>query len=387
MKYLTHFFVITVMFTLSVSSVNASFPPKSMVLIQSAVKKAASNRQVPSSLYCPTYCYHPTNDYARLSSWCKSQYWCKQYSNSYSGYNNYYRSSYSSCPYYCWDTRRDFQRMKQWCYSQSLCASSNTMSPQTLLNRNYSIRNYTWAKVGAEIRFSIQTHGTDYTWKVSGLPRGATFDEDSLTFIWKPKSWDVGRHYMTFTVSDGKTKASKSIMLKIREEWETFFLPGISYTALFPKKQSELGILHGISLKYVFLSWIHRNEKRGPSHGRLYFKLDIMDSTEKDQEGLLYWAFGVDLSFERNPKRPFLVPFFGLEIGGSYSNRLVPSETAEDGYEEIGGIFHMTPTFGVHLWTDRNIFVTLTGGYTFAVGDYERLSGWKVDLGINFTMW
>lgn len=277
--------------------------------------------------------------------------------------------------------------MKQWCYSQSLCASSNTMSPQTLLNRNYSIRNYTWAKVGAEIRFSIQTHGTDYTWKVSGLPRGATFDEDSLTFIWKPKSWDVGRHYMTFTVSDGKTKASKSIMLKIREEWETFFLPGISYTALFPKKQSELGILHGISLKYVFLSWIHRNEKRGPSHGRLYFKLDIMDSTEKDQEGLLYWAFGVDLSFERNPKRPFLVPFFGLEIGGSYSNRLVPSETAEDGYEEIGGIFHMTPTFGVHLWTDRNIFVTLTGGYTFAVGDYERLSGWKVDLGINFTMW
>lgn len=375
-----------------ISDASAIIPVKVVSLLESQGNKAVpvSARSVPPQLSCPSHCYHPSNDYNRLKSWCQSQYWCRQ--GTYSNYNSY-GSSYSSCPYYCWDPGRDGYKMRQWCQFNNVCSQNSYNSPQNILSRNYGIRDYTWQKVGQEIRFSINSYGTNYTWKVTGLPRGADFDGDTLTFKWKPKSWDVGTTYMTFHVTDGKDTASKTIKFKIKEEWESFFLPGVGYSVLFPQNNSDLGVLHGISLNYVFFSWIHRNEKRGPSHGRLYFKLDILNTTKKTADDpnnladdMLYWAFGVDLSFERNPKRPFLIPWFGLEIGGSYSTRKIIDEETNLP-KEVGGIFHMTPTFGVHLYTDRNLFVSLTGAYTFAIGDHENLSGWKVTLGLNYSMW
>ena len=263
---------------------------------------------------------------------------------------------------------------------------------QVLEATRYNLYDRHYQKVGDEIRVTLNNSGTPYRWTITGAPSNATLDPTALIFYWKPRTWHVGTHNITFTVSDGVNTASKTMVIKVREEWESFFLPGLAATTYIPENHAQLGIFNGISINYVFLAWVHRNEKRGPSHGRLYFKVDILDSTEKDIEDMIYYAFGLDLSFERNPRRPFLIPVFGLEMGGSYTSRLVPTEgctvsETETCMEKLGGVFHITPTFGVHLWSDRNFFVSLTGGYTFPVQDYENLRGWRVNLGLNFTMW
>jgi len=268
------------------------------------------------------------------------------------------------------------------------------MSVHQVMEANrYNLYDRHYQKVGDEIRITLNNAGTPYRWTITGAPSNASLDPTAMIFYWKPRTWHVGTHNITFTVTDGVNTASKTMVVKVREEWESFFLPGLAATTYIPENHAELGIFNGISINYVFLAWVHRNEKRGPSHGRLYFKVDILDSTEKDVEDMIYYAFGLDLSFERNPRRPFLIPVFGLEMGGSYTSRLVKTDegctvTAEDDcMEKLGGVFHITPTFGVHLWSDRNFFVSLTGGYTFPVQDYENLRGWRVNLGLNFTMW
>lgn len=263
---------------------------------------------------------------------------------------------------------------------------------QVLEANRYVLYDHYYHKVGQELRIALNNVGTPYRWTVIGAPSNAQFEPNALIFVWKPRAWHVGTHTMTFTVSDGVNTASRTITVKVVEEWETFFLPGLAATTYIPRNTDDLGIFNGISLNYVFLAWVHRNEKRGPSHGRIYFKVDILNSTESKVEDMIYYAFGIDLSFERNPRRPFLVPIFGLEIGGSYTSRRVLDEdctvTAEnDCMKKLGGVFHFTPTFGVHLWSDRNFFVSLTGGYTFPLQDDENLRGWRVNLGLNFTMW
>ncbi len=264
---------------------------------------------------------------------------------------------------------------------------------QVMEANRYVLHDRHYQKAGKELRIQLTTAGTPYKWTITGAPENATLDPISMVFLWKPRSWHVGTHNVTFSVSDGLTSASRTMEIKVTEEWESFFLPGLAATTYIPAGHSELGIFNGLSISYVFLAWVHRNEKRGPSHGRLYFKVDILDSTEQDVPDMIYYAFGLDLSFERNPRRPFLIPFFGLELGGSYTSRMVPvSESCtpseeESCMEKLGGVFHITPTFGVHLWSDRNFFVSLSGGYSFPMQDYENLRGWRVNLGLNFTMW
>ncbi len=65
-------------------------------------------------------------------------------------------------------------------------------------------------------------------------------------------------------VSDGVNTASKTMVVKVREEWESFFLPGLAATTYIPENHAELGIFNGISVNYVFLAWVHRNESAVP---------------------------------------------------------------------------------------------------------------------------
>jgi Putative Ig domain len=354
---------------------------------------------IPISNVCKGNCLNPNNFY-QMKTWCNSQTFCSYsrygYRSSYR--KKYYKRSYgsSSCPYTCFDPNRDYNRMKAFCMKQSYC-KVNQITPEQVIRQNYSINNKLYQKAGKKLEFKIDNKGSNHKWSVSGLPKGATFNKKTLTFYWKPKSYQTGFHFVTFTCAPGKPNVySKTIKIKVKEEWEAFFLPGLHYTTYIPNNMSKYGIFHGVSLNYTLLAWVHRNEKRGPSHGRIYFKLDILSSTEKDYNNkeidLLYYAMGVDLSFERNPRRPFLIPFFGLEMGGSYSSSMFKTgETtgtpSTDIVHELGGVFHITPTFGIYLWSDRNFSVTITGGYTFPTSDYDNLKGWRIYAGMNFTMW
>ena len=210
---------------------------------------------------------------------------------------------------------------------------------------------------------------------VSNLPQGSTFQPQSpAQFVWEPSDSQTGTHVITVTASDGMASAAKDLTLKVKDEWESKLLPGVYYSMYRPADRATYGSFHGVSLVLVPLAWIRRNDNRGPSHGRLTLKADILDSTKSGVPALLLYAAGLDLSIERNPSRRWLVPFFGVDLGGIVQ-------------KDIGHHFQAMPHLGVYAWASRNIFVSVLGGYAITVSQLEALRGWRLSAGLNLTLW
>jgi hypothetical protein len=127
-------------------------------------------------------------------------------------------------------------------------------------------------------------------------------------------------------------------------------------------------------MELVPYAWIHRNANRGPSHGRITVRADLLDSTHDDIGLALIYSVGLDLSIERNPYRRWLIPFFGVDFGGISQRKL-------------GHHFLSSPHLGLYLWTTRNVFVTLSGAYQIVPSHLDTLGGWRASAGLNLTMW
>lgn len=193
------------------------------------------------------------------------------------------------------------------------------------------------------------------------------------TLIWTPTRAQRGLHRVTLVASEGRARETLEVEIAVEERWESWFLPGVQYVAYFPAGPGE-GAFHGPSFELVIGSWVHDTRDRGPSHGRVYLDLALLDATQAGMSTGVSYALGVDLSLERNPRRRFLVPVFGIEVGGLQQ-------------KQLGGVFQTVPFVGAHLWSDRNLFVTATAGYVFPGRDVERLRGWRVRAGVDVALW
>jgi hypothetical protein len=220
------------------------------------------------------------------------------------------------------------------------------------------------------------------------VPSGARFEVDELSgaaaeskpgrasvrdgnLTWKPSRAQRGLHRVTLVASDGRAQETLDVTIAVEERWAAWALPGAQYVAYFPSGRGE-GVFHGPSFELVIASWIHDTSQRGPSHGRVYFDLALLDSTRADGSTGVSYALGMDLSLERNPRRRFLVPVFGVEVGGVQ--------------HQLGGVFQTVPFVGAHLWSDRNIFFTTSVGYVVSGRDAERFGGWRVRAGMDFAL-
>jgi len=157
-------------------------------------------------------------------------------------------------------------------------------------------------------------------------------------------------------------------------EWETYGMPGFVLHTYFPDLHDSLGYFKGLSVEYLIAAWIHKNENKGPSHGRVYAKVNFMSSSKKGINDIFYMALGLDLSLERNPVRDIFIPYFGIELGSMHQ-------------KQFGNVFAITPTFGVHIYSSQNIFINLTGGYVYPSVALEDLRGYTAQLGVNFSFW
>lgn len=196
--------------------------------------------------------------------------------------------------------------------------------------------------------------------------------EVSLT--WTPSLAQRGSHAVTLVASDGRAVERLQLELKVEEEWESFFLPGVQYSAYVPAAGAQTGAFHGAAFELVLGSWIHQTDARGPSHGRITLDLALLDPARAGAAKAFAYALGLDLSVERNPWRKWLIPVFGLEVGGFHQR-------------ELGSFFFTSPFVGAHLWASRNAFVTVTGGYVFPGRDVEKLGGWRVRAGVDAVLW
>lgn len=221
------------------------------------------------------------------------------------------------------------------------------------------------------------------TFTAAGLPAGARFsanglEPNSARLRWTPTANDIGVHEIELSVSDGRDVNTRVLRVIVEDQWESYLLPGVQYSALFPAARGTWGDFQGISGELLIASWIHRNENRGPSHGRVYLDLDVLRSNHEDVGAALDVTFGFDLSIERNPYRHFLLPYFGLKTGAFTQKSL-------DG----GAIWEATPLLGMYLYADRNVFVTASAGYfiPFSAQYFDALRGTRVTAGVNLSLW
>lgn len=72
--------------------------------------------------------------------------------------------------------------------------------------------------VRSSIRFMIEATDPEddsLTYAASGLPARATFDASRRLFAWWPSAGQRGRHRVTFSVSDGRSRASRTITIVV----------------------------------------------------------------------------------------------------------------------------------------------------------------------------
>lgn len=156
--------------------------------------------------------------------------------------------------------------------------------------------------------------------------------------------------------------------------FETWFMPGIGYALYVPKGQDSTGVLKGIAINYLLFTHMSQNMKPGPSLVRIYAKLSIIKSSRSSINDLFSYYLGLSMSFEKNPRRSYLVPFFGLEFGG-----LSQSQWGTTG--------QFTPTVGIHIIAKRNLYINLQGGYVYTITNFDMLQGVFFEVGVNFALW
>jgi hypothetical protein len=234
---------------------------------------------------------------------------------------------------------------------------------------------------------SIALEGSDadgdvLVYSADNLPNGAVLDPDRGVITFRPTSQQVGTHVIHIKASDGSLTTASELVLNVEREdksnssdnWESFFQPGLGYSAYHPRAHGRWGTFHGATLELLLGSWIHHNDNRGPSHGRIYVQVELLNSTKADVPILFTYAAGFSLSLERNPSRRWLLPMFGLDAGGM-------------SHDEMGSHFQVVPFAGLHAYSSPNLFVNLRGGYRLVPDELERLGGWHASATVNVSVW
>lgn len=216
------------------------------------------------------------------------------------------------------------------------------------------------------------------TYNVSGLPLKAKAEpgEGSVLVTWQPDESDVGVYNVTATVTDGTHKVPREIKIIVEDEHESFFMPGVGYSMYAPNAPSKMGVFMGARIEILPAAWIHLNEKRGPSHGRVYLSFDILTSLKSDRHDAFLPAMGFDLSLERNPARRWMIPFFGME-GGAYFNL------------DTGTLAFLEPLGGIHLFASQNVYLNLVGGYFLPLSseNFDDSRGVRGRFTFDFSLW
>ncbi len=172
------------------------------------------------------------------------------------------------------------------------------------------------------------------------------------------------------------TPADYRLLLKEEEKtnFDTYFMPGAAFVYFMPKGADSIGVFSGIAVEYLIYASMHQSDESGPSHTRIYGKLGLLNSDKDSKNPMFVYSLGLDLSIERNPRRNYMIPYFGVEFGGISQKK-------------FGGSLQFTPTFGLHVLSKKNLFVNLQGGYMYPLRNFESLRGWMYQAGLNFSLW
>ncbi len=209
-------------------------------------------------------------------------------------------------------------------------------------------------------------------------PRGSTFDESSGLLSWRPDQSDLGTHRFSVRVTDGVAEVTRDFEVEVSEPtsdaWGALFLPGVAALGYAPRDESRWGRFVGGAFSISLLSWIHRTPDAGPGLGQIYLRGELYDSTVARVPSLFAYAIGFSLALERLPIRRFLIPIYGLDLGG-----LV--------HEGFGNPFQATPYAGIYLFAAEDVFVAARAGYRLVPARMPQLAGGYASLAVDAALW
>lgn len=229
---------------------------------------------------------------------------------------------------------------------------------------------------------ALDLGGAPIEYRATGVPGSAAFTphpgpDGSATLEWLPDLDDVGVHEIQITARAGGRDASQTLRAVVEEDWAGYLMPGAAFSSFVPNASDKWGVFLGGAVQFLIVGWIHRNDQPGPSHGRLHLDLDVLKSTRSEVSTALHVSGGVDLTFERNPSRRWLLPFSGLDVGVMFDR------------QQLTTLAHVTPMTGLHLWAGPNLFVTVSGGYLMPLNGqaFDELRGVRAKAGLNLSFW
>jgi hypothetical protein len=150
------------------------------------------------------------------------------------------------------------------------------------------------------------------------------------------------------------------------------FLPTAIGTAYFPG--GMLGSWYGAGLEVVGLTWGDSSPAFGPSHGKLRFDISLLRSSEDGLGTMVLYRGGAEVSFEKNPSRSWLIPYFSADVGGLWV-RGPDSEGHVD-----GGV-------GIYLYYSSRLVVDVGAAWLIPFNDADLLSGPTAQAAVSVALW
>lgn len=158
--------------------------------------------------------------------------------------------------------------------------------------------------------------------------------------------------------------------------YDSGLLPGAGYEIYQPRALDSLGTWHGPQFNFIFY---HENDSEstyksdGPGIYSAYMKLTALKS-EVGSKLWVKYALGFDVSFEGSVKRHYLIPKFGMELGGSHQSSL-------------GRSAYLRPNISLGVLHYKRLEFNIRGGYDFTFSHFEEMSGYSTDASVNFYLW
>jgi hypothetical protein len=231
--------------------------------------------------------------------------------------------------------------------------------------------------VGDQLELHFRTMDTQHpTYVVSGLPptAQATSVEDGVDVLWSPSDGEAGVHDMAMQVTDSGMTAERKVRVVVEHIHHAFFAPGAVTSVYVPNNADKYGAFIGGGLEIVIYAFTQKGHPWFPSHGRFYFDLEVLGSTQSGIDGLLNGLLGFDISLERNPHRRFLLPVLGAEIGVAFQ-------------KQTGTFGWGMPLAGIYLWSSPQIRVALRGGYLLPTTSDQETRGVRIGASIDMAWW
>jgi hypothetical protein len=175
-------------------------------------------------------------------------------------------------------------------------------------------------------------------------------------------------------VTDGSTTAERKVRIVVEHVHHAFFAPGALGSVYIPNDTGKLGVFMGAGLEIVLYSFTQKGHPWFPSHGRIYFDLEVLGSTQPGMDAMLNGLFGFDISLERSPQRRFLLPVLGVEMGVMFQ-------------KQTGTYGWGMPMAGVYLWSSPQVRVAMRGGYLLPTTSDQDTRGVRLGASVDMAWW